>query len=183
VRAGEAQGSRDGSRCMVGFATVLRQSKRPFSAQRHPTNDPCYALQTKRARRFFKRFSSRRSCSHKRITRHRFFRSDRVTERSRTTFRSILACQYARLSAGIRQCFGHPCQKQPSTNIATRNSGNTKSGLPGIRGCRRHPRSPACLNITRSRNSVDLFPTDRTRDMIRERSILVNVSAIVVEEG
>jgi len=46
-----------------------------------------------------------------------------------------------------------------------------------MRGCLRQPRSPAFVRIDRKRNSVDLLPTDRTLDMIRERSALVNESA------
>lgn len=61
-----------------------------------------------------------RSCSHTRITFHPFLRSIRPTNLSRVALRSSLADHHARRVAGMRQCFGQRCQKQPSTNSATR---------------------------------------------------------------
>ena len=40
--------------------------------------------------------------------------------RSRTVFASSLAVHHSRFAFGIVECNGHECQKQPSTNIATR---------------------------------------------------------------
>jgi hypothetical protein len=55
-----------------------------------------------------------------------------VTSRSRFLFASSFFFQNALLLAGRVPCFGHPCQKQPSTKTATRTDRKTKSGLPNI---------------------------------------------------
>src|SRR5437763_282554 len=56
----------------------------------------------------------------KRRTRHPEALSALVMVWSRAELREILRCQYWRLSWGMRQCQRQPCQKQPSTKIATR---------------------------------------------------------------
>jgi hypothetical protein len=55
-------------------------------------------------------------------------RKARFTTRSRVLFPASLRRQKARLFAGFVACLGQPCQKQPSTKIAVRDLGKTKSG-------------------------------------------------------
>ena len=71
-----------------------------------------------------------------------------------------------------------PGQKQPSTNTATRSTGNTKSGRPNTGRFLRHPLIPCERKIEIILNSVERFPRERTRDMTSERLVLVNTSAI-----
>src|SRR5207237_9550499 len=56
--------------------------------------------------------------------------------------RAIWVGQQSARFFGSGACFGlgHPCQKQPSTKRTIFCRGNTKSGLPNNRGCRRQPR-------------------------------------------
>jgi hypothetical protein len=51
----------------------------------------------------------------------------------------FLAAQKGVLDRGMVPCTWHPCQKQPSTNMAKRSRGNIKSGRPTRLDCRRHP--------------------------------------------
>ena len=106
------------------------------------------------------------SCSQMRRTRQPSRRSRRFTRRSRALLSANFFNQKARRVTGKVACLGQPCQKQPSTKIITRCFGNTKSGVPGNRRCRRQPLMPACLNSRASFSSVDLFPRPRTRAMI-----------------
>ena len=117
-----------------------------------------------------------RSCSQNRITVQSFRFNSRVTCLSRRSFRSIFLTQYSVFVAGIRQCFGHLCQKQPSMNTAMRPEGKTKSGLPVSEYPRRQPVIWRSLRIRMNFCSVDLLPEDLTLAMIRERSLLEKVS-------
>ena len=63
------------------------------------------------------------------MTRQPSFRNSRFTRRSRALFAANFRFQNARLPAGMLQCLGQPCQKQPSTKIASRFRLKRKSGL------------------------------------------------------
>jgi len=52
-----------------------------------------------------------------------------LTSRSRALLAAIFFRQNAALPRGLMKCLGHPCQKHPSTNTASFNLGNTKSGF------------------------------------------------------
>ena len=90
-------------------------------------NDHHKKARRKRAvsRTVFFRFNS---CSQMRSTRQPFFRSVRVTSRSRLWFAANFLRQKAALFQGFVACFGQPCQKQPSTKTASLSLGKTKSG-------------------------------------------------------
>ena len=72
-------------------------------------------------------FSLGKACSQIRTTFHPARRNVRSTSRSRVLFPANLRRQKARLFFGLVACLGHPCQKQPSTNSASRTCLNTKS--------------------------------------------------------
>ncbi len=140
------------------------------------------------------------SCSHTRNTRHPARRSVRVTSASRVLFADNLRRQNARLLAGMFECSGQPCQKQPSTKIAARCFGKTKSGLtrkvgrrccaalifgprgnaalPRISECLLHPLMPCSRSNFTNASSVSLFPRPRIRDITSERFALVKTSGI-----
>jgi hypothetical protein len=65
--------------------------------------------------------------SQMRITRQPARRKTRFTSRSRTLFADNFHRQNARLFFGLVACLGQPCQKQPSTNTASRACRKTKS--------------------------------------------------------
>ena len=67
------------------------------------------------------------SCSQTRTTRQPIASSAASFFRSRATFRSSFARQYGPLDVGDTPCSGHRCQKQPSTNTASRAAGNMTS--------------------------------------------------------
>jgi hypothetical protein len=113
------------------------------------------------------------SCCQTRRTFHPLSRSVLVTKRSRALFAASFFSQNLRFVAGTVPCFGHPCQKHPSTNTASRAPGNRKSGFPKRLGWRRQP-----LRVHRRKNaaratSVRLLPRPRTRDMSLDRFALV----------
>ena len=118
------------------------------------------------------------SCCHIRSTCHPRFFKVRVTNRSRSLLRSSFFSQNARLVAGWDACFGQPCQKQPSTNIARRRSRKTKSGLPNSLRWRRQPVMQCCRRSFASASSVLRFPRARIRDIICERFALRYMSVI-----
>ena len=68
------------------------------------------------------------SCSHTRRTVQPRWQSTASTKRSRARLRENLSCQKSTFEEGIVPCFGHECQKHPSTNSTTRRCRNTKSG-------------------------------------------------------
>jgi hypothetical protein len=95
----------------------------------------------------------------------------RFTSPPRAMFRAILASQYARFCLGIRRQFSQPCQKQPSTKIATAFAANQKSGTPKTsRGWSSQPLMRPLTNAIRSRTSVERFPRERTLLICRLRS-------------
>jgi hypothetical protein len=118
-----------------------------------------------------------KECSHTRRTRHLALRSCALTFRSRSRFVAIFFFQNFLLVAGSRKHLGHPCQKHPSTNTATRSSRKTKSGLPGSLAWRRQP----VILLARSRrtiaSSVRSLPRPLIRDITSERFALVKTSA------
>ena len=61
--------------------------------------------------------------------------------------------------------------------------GNTKSGLPKIGACRRHPLIPSLRRFATNRPSVDLLPRPFTRDIISDLFFTEKTSAIVVTNG
>jgi len=121
------------------------------------------------------------SCSHTRTTFHPLNSRSCFTRRSRFLFRAIFGSQYSCRDFGGTKHFGHPCQKHPSTKIATRGRGKIKSGLPGSIELRRHPLNPELRIRMISAISVDLFPLERIAAIIRERVSEVTASATAVK--
>ena len=119
------------------------------------------------------------ACSQIRTTCHPSDRNVRDTSRSRALFRASFARQNSPFCFGNVPCRGHPCQKQPSTNTATRSLQNTKSGFPNTRCCRRHPVIPSRRNHRASATSVSRFPLERTRAITSDRFFLVKTSDII----
>ncbi len=68
-----------------------------------------------------------------------------------------------------------PCQKQPSTNTASFDFGNAKSGLPNNGNSRRHPLTRAERRSESNFSSVVAFRLLRTRDIKAERDSPPNV--------
>jgi hypothetical protein len=83
----------------------------------------------------------------------------------------ILALQKSTFDTGIDLQRWHPCQKQPSMNIANFTLRNTKSGLPGNPEswpiCQ--PRTPDRISNARNLHSVVRVPRDFTRLITRDR--------------
>ena len=104
-------------------------------------------------------------------------RSSRLTFLSRALLAINFGHQNSSFDFGTRACFGHPCQKQPSTNNAIRSPRQTKSGRPSSFAPRRQPVIFRFRISSMRRSSVRRLPLDRTRDMRSERSIGVRVSA------
>lgn len=78
------------------------------------------------------------------------------TRTSRTRLADSFFFQKARLFTGSLKCFGHECQKQPSTNTARRSLGKTKSGLPNTDCRRRQPVMRCARNNRIKASSVSL---------------------------
>ena len=108
---------------------------------------------------------ARSVCSQSRSTRQPRARSSRVMRRSRARLPAIFASQNARRERGRVACSGQPCQKQPSTNTASRARGNAKSGRPGSGRCRRQPVIPCSRSKPARRTSVVRLPRERTSAM------------------
>jgi hypothetical protein len=106
-------------------------------------------------------------------------RKARVTARSRSAFRASFVTQKSKRLFGVRACRGHPCQKHPSTKMATRSALKIKSGLPGSGAPRRQPVTPAARMSAIILSSVEALPLPRTRDILSDRSAAVSVSATV----
>ncbi len=70
-----------------------------------------------------------RSCSQIRMMRQPSLCNSRFTRRSRALFTANFFFQNTRLLAGILQCFGQPCQKQPSTNSTIIGSITTSAAI------------------------------------------------------
>jgi hypothetical protein len=110
------------------------------------------------------------SCSHILATRIPRLRSCRFVVKSRRRFRSIFVLQNRTLVRGKWPQVRHPCQKQPSTKSATRDSAKKKSGFPKIfGGCTFQPFRPACAKSARRRRSVVRLPRERMDLIIPER--------------
>lgn len=118
------------------------------------------------------------SCSQIRRTFQPLRRKVKLTSLSLVLLAVSLRDQNSRLFVGIFECFGQPCQKQPSTNTATFNFGNTKSGLPNSLKLRLQPVKPSDLNRAINFNSVSLFPLPRIRDITELRFSIVKTSGI-----
>lgn len=118
------------------------------------------------------------SCCQMRKTVQPLDLSSLVTMRSRALFLVTLAFQYGLLLFGNLKCFGHPCQKQPSTKTATLDSGKAKSGRPGKGRCLRHPTIRCFQRIFSKRPSVSSLPNDRIAAITTDRLCLLNMSAI-----
>src|SRR5207249_16276 len=104
------------------------------------------------------------------ITLQPFSCNFRLFSRSRALLPAIFFCQSAAFVLGLKfRPQACPCQKQPSTNKATRDCGQTKSGLPMRCACRRQPVIPFALNSFTATSSVVLFPWLRTRDINSDR--------------
>jgi hypothetical protein len=119
------------------------------------------------------------SCSHNRIIRHPFFFRAVAVFRSRCLFIVILRVQNSTLVVGNRPCVGHPCQKQPSTKMASLDFGKAKSGVPGSGRWRRQPLMPAARSAAAIASSVLRFRRERTAAITLERVALSIVSAII----
>ena len=99
-------------------------------------------------------------------------RSSTSASRSRFLFRRIFALQKADLVRGIWPHLRQPCQKHPSTNIASLSSEKKKSGLPGrYSSCMVQPRIPDRTRAKRNLISVVLFPEPLTADIVLERRV------------
>ena len=120
----------------------------------------------------------RSSCSHIRITRQPFLRSSRPTSTSRALLRAIFSRQNRARVFGCVACFGHPCQKHPSTNTHSRSRRKTKSGFPNSFCLLRQPVIPCRRNKPINASSVSRLPLPRTRDMTSERLALVKTSGM-----
>jgi hypothetical protein len=109
-----------------------------------------------------------------------------------------LARQKTTFEAGAVLCAGHPCQKQPSTKIATLDFGKTKSGRThgrfevlvarvalgrGSDKWRRHPLIPWIRSNRMNSNSVALLPRPRIRDITSERFDTEKTSAMPKDNG
>jgi hypothetical protein len=116
-----------------------------------------------------------RSRCQKRTTIHPRLTKVRLTNRSRTTFRSIFLFQNSVFVFGSLQR-GCPCQYSPSIKIANLIIGKAKSGLPNIRWCLRQPEMCAFRRISTNFNSVAFEPVLRIRDIISDRLAGVKVS-------
>ena len=113
------------------------------------------------------------SCSQRRSTLHPSFLSDPFTRLSRSRFRRILAVQKDVLVFGVVPCRGQPCQKHPSTKMASRDRGKARSGLPGSpRPALSRYRKPLRWRALR-RASSGPVPDRLTRAMRRLRSSVV----------
>lgn len=109
--------------------------------------------------------------SHNRITFHPLNRNSRSFCRSLALVAAIFCCQSVAFVFGLKfrpqSC---PCQKHPSTNKATRDFGQTKSGLPTSGAWRRHPVIFFALSKFTVWSSVVLFPRLRMRDINSDRA-------------
>ena len=85
-------------------------------------------------------------------------RSVRVACRSRVRLWEIFVRQKAALVFGCVPWTGHPCQKHPSTKMASLCVGKTKCGRPGSMEPRRQPLIPCAQKIAMSRSSVACCP-------------------------
>jgi hypothetical protein len=98
------------------------------------------------------------------------FLTMRCTRRSRLRFLANFAIQYEVFVLGRCPQCGHPCQKQPCTNTATRGLRKKKSGEPSSLGkCSFHPLIPSRTRNDLRRRSVVTLPCERIAAMFRLR--------------
>jgi len=123
----------------TNFLVLTRKSKPSLVSAFREQNTPgditarmVFGYLNARSRRRRRRDSFLRSnsCCQMRSTRQPVCRNTRDTKRSRALFLIIFFRQYDLLLCGDCECFRQPCQKQPSTNTASRNLGKIKSGFP-----------------------------------------------------
>ena len=122
------------------------------------------------------------SCSQILIVVHPIARSTRTTFLSRSLFPFIFAIQNAWLVTGMERQRRHPCQKQPSTKMASCLCGKTTSGLPGRpESCPMiQPLIPDRISRDRNFHSVVFVPRDLLRLITRERVARSNLSKALV---
>src|SRR5438046_3128890 len=113
-----------------------------------------------------------------RTTFQSFCFKSRSTRRSRRRFPLSLGSQYTEFNLGGRQCSGHLCQKQPSTNTTTLSDGKVKSGLPGSDVCRFHPTIFLRRKIRNRRSSVRSLSRLLMRDIVLCRRAGVRICVI-----
>ena len=90
------------------------------------------------------------SCSHTCNGFHPKALSSRSFLASRSRFAAILSAHHLAFALGATACFGHPCQKHPSTKMTNRSFTITISGRPGrSRRCSRN-RTPRRWSSRRS---------------------------------
>lgn len=123
----------------------------------------------------------RSECCQMRTTFQPSRRSRVFTSLSRSAFRPNLRRQNSGWVLGIKRHAGHACQKQPSTNTATRSCQKMKSGAPNTLPCRRHPRMPFFRKSAASRCSVSAFPLLLIRDISRDLWDGVRLSLIAAQ--
>ena len=117
--------TKQGESCLGAGDLLSRRKGRPTAG-----SVPGYLNAHSKRRRRRDSFSRFNSCCQMRSTRQPACRNTRETKRSRALFRIIFSRQYDLLLCGGCECFRQPCQKQPSTNTASRNLGKIKSGFP-----------------------------------------------------
>ena len=119
------------------------------------------------------------SCSHIRKTSHPLAVRSAALDLSLCMLRSNLRRQNSAFVAGLDRLHkGQACQKQPSTNIATRRWGKTASGLPGRSdACFRQPFTCIPASIAKSLRSALVF-LPLTACIARRRTSGLKLSAI-----
>jgi hypothetical protein len=96
---------------------------------------------------------------------------------SRLTFEVNFRLQNDAFCFGNCEHFGHMCQKQPSMNIATRNPGKKKSGLPRTsRRCICQPAIPRARSIAAILRSVERLSCPQILDITSDRFALEKTS-------
>ena len=109
--------------------------------------------------------------SQKRMTANPRRRISLLTSLSRFRLRWIFADQYCLLVRGMWPHLGHPCQKQPSTKMASFAFVNAKSGVPiKCAGLTRQPEIPLRMRAARSLRSVERLLALLTARIFRLRT-------------
>lgn len=114
--------------------------------------------------------SSIPSCSQMRTTVQPVCSSRSVVSRSRSRFACSFDAHHAAFLAGDVPCWGHPCQKQPSTNTATLRPTNKMSalrrGIPGSGASTRYRYPRRCrARLSEISGAVSRV---RCRDILRD---------------
>ncbi len=154
----------------LDFKSVAQSPNDGFSKWRYVSLGGQLALSRITVTDFIMPFGDLRSCSQTRMRRIPISRNILFVCLSRCLFRHSLAAQNSARVFGVWPQRGQLCQKQPSTNTATRGFEKKKSGLPGKPpGWRTHPLTPWRTSAIRKRTSVVLLLLPRIADIIRER--------------